>query len=92
MSYYFDHLLLLLLSGTLIHSAVWPQYTWAENWGLCPLFGEEKMGPHLTQRAWAEAYLSTKWHLDLYPTIWPQQIWAANWGGDCAPLGEGVPM
>jgi len=23
-----------------------------------------KLGPHLTQYAWAEAYLHTKWHLD----------------------------
>ena len=37
-----------LPSGTLIHPAVWPQQTWAENWGLCP-FGEGEPGPHLTQ-------------------------------------------
>jgi len=35
-------------SGILIHPAVWPQRAWAENWGLCPLFGG-KLGPHLTQ-------------------------------------------
>jgi len=23
----------------LIHPAVWPQQTWAENWGLCPFGG-----------------------------------------------------
>jgi len=34
-------------SGILIHQAVWPQQTWAENWGLCPLGME--LGPHLTQ-------------------------------------------
>ena len=28
-------------SGVLIHPAVWPQYTWAKNWGgALPLFGE----------------------------------------------------
>jgi len=27
----------LLPSGILIHRAIWPQHTWAENWGLCPL-------------------------------------------------------
>jgi len=27
-----------ILSGILIHSAVWPQRTWAANWGLCPFW------------------------------------------------------
>jgi len=35
-----------LLSGILIHPAVCPQQTWAENWGLCP-FGEGELGAHL---------------------------------------------
>jgi len=36
-------------SGILIHSAVWRQQTWAENWGGgCASFGEV-LGPHLTQ-------------------------------------------
>jgi len=26
-------------SVILIHPAVWPQRTWAENWGLCPFWG-----------------------------------------------------
>ena len=50
-------------SGILIHPAIWPQQTWAENWGLCP-FGEGKLGPHLTQCGQAEAYLFAKFHLD----------------------------
>jgi len=38
----------------LIHTAVLPQQTLAENWGgalppLEPLFGEGELGPHLTQ-------------------------------------------
>jgi len=33
----------------LIHPAVWPQQTWTQNWGLCPLFEEGEMGPHLAQ-------------------------------------------
>ena len=37
-----------LPSGILIHPAVWPQQTWAENWGAVP-FGEGEQGPHLTQ-------------------------------------------
>jgi len=37
-------------SGILIHSAIWPQQIWAENWGLCP-FGEGTSvpNPHVTQ-------------------------------------------
>ena len=38
-----------VLSGSLIHPAVWPQQTSAENWGLCALFQEEDLGPHLAQ-------------------------------------------
>ena len=34
-------------SGILIHLAAWPQWTWAENWGLCPFLGSWL--PHLTQ-------------------------------------------
>ena len=38
-----------VLSGIFIHPAVWPQQTWAENWGLlCPFFWRG-LGPHLTQ-------------------------------------------
>jgi len=51
-------------SAILIHPAVLPQQTWAENWGLHPLFGDGKLGPHLTQSRLAEAYLHTKWHLN----------------------------
>jgi len=45
--------------------------TWAEKWELlCPfLWG--KLGFPSNNVAWAEAYLHTKWHLDL-PTVWPQ--------------------
>jgi len=38
----------LLRSGILIHPAIWPQQTWAENWRAVPLWGDE-LGPHLTQ-------------------------------------------
>jgi len=37
-----------ILSGILIHPAIWPQQTWAKNWGAVPLLGGE-LGPHLTQ-------------------------------------------
>ena len=50
-------------SGILIHSAVWPQQTWAENLGLYP-FAAVELGSHLTQCGLAEAYLHAKFHLD----------------------------
>jgi len=64
-------------SATLIHPAVWPQQTRAENWGggSTPFWGGEP-GPHLTQcclsdlpacllpTAYLHAYFHTKWHLD----------------------------
>jgi len=62
-------------SATLIHPAIWPQETWAENWGLCPLFGNGELDTHLTQSP------------GLRPTsIWPQDM-AKNWG--LCPFGGG---
>jgi len=71
-------------TGILIHPAVWPQQTGAENWGLCP-FGD--LGPHLTHCRLALATSVTSGIL-IHPAICPQQTWAENWGGSCAPLGE----
>jgi len=34
-----------LPSGILIHRAIWPQHTWAENWGLCPFAGGVAWSP-----------------------------------------------
>jgi len=36
-------------SSILIHPAVWPQRTWAKNWGLCPFWESWVPIPHLTQ-------------------------------------------
>jgi len=49
-----------LRSGILIHPAVWPQQTWAKNWGegLCP-FREGVLGPYLS-------------FILIHPTVWPQ--------------------
>jgi len=41
-------------TGILIHTAVWPQQTWAKNCGLCPLWGV--LGPHLTLRGLGEPF------------------------------------
>ena len=66
-------------SGILVHPAVWPQRTLAENLGLCPL-GEGELGPHRIQcRLWSR------------PTSVPSgiMIQAEKW---CAPpfLGTGA--
>ena len=53
-------------SGILIHPAVWPQQTWAENWGgLCP-FRRGSWSPIYHNVASAEAYLHVKFHFDAY--------------------------
>ena len=31
-------------SAILIHPAIWPQWTWADNWELCPFFGGRGAG------------------------------------------------
>jgi len=58
--------------GILIHPAVWPQQTCAENWRLCPFGGE--LGPHLTQcglgRGLPPCQVST--FILMHPTVWPQ--------------------
>ena len=59
-------------SGTLVHPAVWPQQTWAENWGLSPLFWGGELGPHPTPTSLPSGTL-------IHPVIWPQQIWVKNW-------------
>ena len=48
-------------SGILIHPAVWPQQTWAENGG-CASLGRSWV-PHLTQYGRVKAYLHVKFHL-----------------------------
>jgi len=52
----------------LIHPAIWPQKTWAENWGrLCPFLWGGDLCPHLMQYhyvARADAHLHSKWYLD----------------------------
>jgi len=73
-------------SGIFVYPAVWPQYTWAENWGRAPFRGE--LGPDLTQRRWSEAYHRTKCHLDPSSRLATTDI-AENWGV-CPLLGRGA--
>ena len=47
---------------------MWPQYTWAENWGAVPVWG--RLGPHLIQCG-AETYPMPSFIL-IHPTVWPQ--------------------
>ena len=49
-------------SGILIQPAVWPQQTWAENWGLCPF--EEASWVPSNSVAGDEAYLRANFYPD----------------------------
>ena len=52
-------------SGILIHPAIWPQQTWAENWeAVHAHLGEGELVPIQYNVARAEAYLHAKFHLD----------------------------
>ena len=50
-------------SGILIHPAVWPQQTWAENWGAEPLLGKGAGSPSNTV-AGAKAHRHAMFHPD----------------------------
>jgi len=51
-------------SGILIHPAIWPQQTWAKNWGAVPLWGRGSCISIWHNMARADAYLRAKFHLD----------------------------
>ena len=53
-----------VLSGILIHPAIWPQQIWTENWGALPLCGRGSWVPMQNNVTRAEAYLHAKFHLD----------------------------
>ena len=81
-----------LPSDILIHPAVWPQQTWAENWGLCPFLAGRGAGSRLTQCRHQTVSpglspTSIPSGILIHPAIWPQQIWAKNWG--LCPCGGG---
>jgi len=71
-------------SGILVHPAVWPQQTWAKNWGLCPFSGG-KLGPHLIQCRHRPTSVPSG--ILMHRAVWPQQTWAKN-GGLCTVGGE----
>jgi len=76
-------------SGILIHTAVWPQYTWAENWeALPPILGRGAGSPSSTM--WpGPRPTSMPSAILIQPDVWPQQTCSKNWGF-CPLLGEGA--
>jgi len=83
-------------SAILIHPAVWPQQTWAENLGgSVPFFGEGNRGPHLTwSRLGRGPPQYIKWHLDLCSHLSATDMGQKLGVRGCAPLREGswVPI
>ena len=76
-------------SGILVDPAVWPQQTWAENWGFCPLEGVE-LGPRQTQCCLGRdlpLYQVASWSIQLFDhNKHGQKVWG------CAPFrGAGSP-
>jgi len=78
-------------SGILIHAAIWPQQTWAENWGLCPL-SEGELGPHLTQCGQGRglpACQVSSWSIQLFgDSAWTLQTDRQHNG----PIAQGEPF
>jgi len=59
------------LRGIFIHSAIWPQQIWAENWGLCPSGGRGGESPSNT--IWpGPRPTCTPSFIVIHPTVWPQ--------------------
>ena len=64
-----------LPSGILIHLAVWPHQTWAENWGLCPFGWQGLPSKTMSTEPRPTFVPSGIW---IHPAVWPQQRWAEN--------------
>ena len=63
-------------SGIVIYAAIWPQQTWAENWGAPPpSWGAGAGSPSNTKSP-----TSIPGGILIHAAIWPQQTWAKNWG------------
>jgi len=72
-------------SGIIVHPAVWPQRTLAENWGAVPFSGGGAGFPSNTM--WpGRRHISVPSAILIHPAIWPQQTRAENWGGGLRPL------
>jgi len=58
-----------ILIGILIHPAVWPQRTWAANWGLCPFW---RGSASASNTMWpGPRPTTTPSFILIYPTVWP---------------------
>ena len=66
--------------GILIHPAIWPQQTWAENCGLCP-FGAGGRGDRSPSNTmWPGPRPTSVLNgILIHPAVWPQQTWAADY-------------
>jgi len=60
-----------LPSGILIHSAIWLQQLWAENWGLCPFGRRGARSSSNTMWPWPRHTCVPSFIL-IHPTIWPR--------------------
>jgi len=56
--------------------------------GMCP-FGEEELGPHLTQCGVGQGLPSYQGGILIHPAVCPQQTYLAENWGLCPFLGEG---
>ena len=74
-----------ILSGILIHPAVWSQYTWDDKWGLLCPFWEGRAGSPSNTMSPVPRPTSVPNGLLIHPAVWPQRTWAQNWG--YAPFG-----
>ena len=57
--------------GILIHSAVWPQQTWSENWGLCTFCGGAA-GSQSSAMWPASSPTTLPSGILIHTTVWPQ--------------------
>jgi len=64
--------------GILVHPAVWPQRTLAENWGLCPFSGVGTGSP--TNTVSPRLPTSVPSGILIHTAVWPQRTLAENWG------------
>ena len=68
----------LVPSGVFIHPAVWPQYTWAENWG--PPFWEAEGAGSPSHTMWPGSRATyVQIGILIHPAVWSQGTWAENW-------------
>ena len=59
-----------ILSGILIHPAVWPQRTWTANWGLCHFWRGNAGSPSNTMWPGPRPTTTPSFIL-IHPTVWP---------------------